>query len=474
MKRYKRFMVIFCAVISSFFMDAEAVLASGASSAQYWPEGPGIVSAAGIVMEVDTGTILYEKNIHEKHYPASITKILTALLVIENSDMNEIVTFSHDSVYKTEGSGIARDVGEEMTVEQCLYAMMLASSNESAYALAEHTAGNIDVFIQAMNDKAASLGCTDSHFNNCHGLPDENHYTSAYDMAIIAREAYKNDVFRIICGSKTYTIPFTNKHKDEETYLQNHHQMLYPLKTRKYLYDDCLGGKTGYTTVANNTLVTYAERNGMTLICVVLDAPSGSHYEDTRALFDFCFDNFKKVNILENETADKKQVQERKSVFGSYEPFVALDSSGSIVLPITAEFSDAESETLFSKDDKETLGCIRYTYAGRIVGEAALRATNATVNSFEFKEGEDSQSTVGAGEKESGEKEGTQLKIDVKKILFIFLGIAAAAAAGFLIYKLADNFYRIKHKIGLRGRERSPYKTIKQNKKWRNHRRKWF
>ena len=254
-----------CAVMMLVCTGSDMIRAEEvATDSGYWPAGPEIVSASGIVMEADTGTILYEKNINDVHYPASITKILTTLLAIENSSMDEVVTFSYDAVHKTEGSGIARDVDEQMTMEQCLYAIMLASANECAYAVAEHVGGDIGTFVQMMNDRAAQIGCQNTHFNNCNGLPDEQHYTSAYDMALIAREAYKNEAFRIICGTKTYTIPFTNKHTDAETYLQNHHQMLYPLKTRKYLYDYCTGGKTGYTTVANNTLVTYAEKDGST------------------------------------------------------------------------------------------------------------------------------------------------------------------------------------------------------------------
>lgn len=194
---------------------AGAGVKTDASQLQYWPQGPEIQSSAGIVMELSTGLILYEKNINDVHYPASITKILTTLLAVENSSMDEVVTFSKDSVYNTEGSGIARDVGEEMTMEQCLYAVMLASANECAYAVAEHVAGDIHSFVDMMNERCASLGCKNTHFNNCNGLPDEQHYTSVYDMALIAREAFSNETFRIICGTKTYTIPFTNKHEDE-------------------------------------------------------------------------------------------------------------------------------------------------------------------------------------------------------------------------------------------------------------------
>ena len=134
MKRHRKICLL--AVLSSVLLCSfsEPAWAKKKKNNQYWPQGPEIVSASGIVIEVDTGTVLYEKNVHDRHYPASITKIMTTLLAIENSKMDEVVTFSHDSVYNTEGSGIARDVDEQMTMEQCLYAVMLASANECAYA----------------------------------------------------------------------------------------------------------------------------------------------------------------------------------------------------------------------------------------------------------------------------------------------------------------------------------------------------
>ena len=140
---------------------------------EYWPEGPEIAGESAVVMEASTGTVLYEKNSHEHYYPASITKIMTSMLAVENSDLEEDVTFSKDAVFKTEGSGISRDVGEVMTMRECLYGLMLESANECAYAIAEHTGGNYDNFIKMMNDKAKELGCKDTNFNNPHGLPDE-------------------------------------------------------------------------------------------------------------------------------------------------------------------------------------------------------------------------------------------------------------------------------------------------------------
>ena len=207
----------------------------------YWPEGPAIETPSAIVMEVNSGAVLYEKNSDVKHYPASITKILTTLIALEQSALDEKVTFSADAVYKNEGntSHIARDLNEEMTMEQTLYAVMLESANECAYAAAEHVGaklgGNYQTFVDLMNEKAKELGCENSHFNNANGLPDEQHWTTARDMAKISVEAYKNEMFRTITGTKTYQIPPTNKHSDI-TYLNNHHAMLHYYRTNQYLY----------------------------------------------------------------------------------------------------------------------------------------------------------------------------------------------------------------------------------------------
>ncbi len=475
-KLWKR--LLGCAGAIAVIINSFSGMAQGAEL-QYWPQGPEVQSSAAIVMEMNTGLILYEKNIHDVHYPASITKILTALLAIENSSMDEVVTFSKDSVYKTEGSGIARDVGEEMTMEQCLYAVMLASANECAYAVAEHVAGDINSFINMMNERAAALGCQNTHFNNCNGLPDEQHYTSVYDMALIAREAYFNETFRIICGTKTYTIPFTNKHVDEETYLQNHHQMLYPLKTREYLYDYCLGGKTGYTTAANSTLVTYAEKDNMTLVCVVMDAPGSGHYEDTRALLDFSFDNFKKMNVSENETSYDSGEENKIGNFNNSQPFVSLDEQGSVILPVTAEFKDADSQIIYDYADSDILGSIQYTYADRIVGRADIVSTDAQIEQFQFHDLDASES-LAEEEEESTEvliekigKKISHVKFNLNLVLYILAGIGIIIILILLIGLIYNNFYRIKRRIKMFHRVKSPYKEIKQSGGHRKRRKRF-
>ena len=183
------------------------------NSREQWPSGPQIYAESAIVMEASTGTILYDKNMDQRMEPASITKIMTLLLALENLDMNEEVTFSHNAVYSIEydSSHIARDEGEILTVEECLYAIMLESANECSNAIAEQVSGSVDAFADLMNQRAAELGCTGTHFVNPHGLPNEEHYTTAHDMALITQEAIKYEIFRQISGSASYSMRTTNK-----------------------------------------------------------------------------------------------------------------------------------------------------------------------------------------------------------------------------------------------------------------------
>lgn len=348
-------------------------------SKDYWPKpSEKITASAAILMDVDTGTILYKKNIDKKYYPASITKILTTLIAVENSSMDEIVTFSKDAIYKTEGSGIWRDVGEKMTMEQCLYAVMLESANECAYAVAEHIGGSMENFVKMMNEKAKKLGCTSSHFSNPHGLPDENHYVTAMDMAIISRAAYANETFRLICGTKRYTIPVTNKH-DEETYMVNHHKMLYPKDTDIYLYDYCTGGKTGYTMAAGYTLVTYAQKDGMTLLAVLLNGSSPVYWNETRALFDFGFENFNMCVVSENmEIGDYEK--EKYDSLNTNEPYAEIDPQAKIVLPKTVDFTKASMKIISSDLPDGALAQLKYTYGKRDIGTANIIRTNTKID----------------------------------------------------------------------------------------------
>lgn len=431
-------------------------------AADYWPDAPETLSPGVILMEESTGTILYEKNSDEAHYPASITKIMTTLLALENGNLSDMVTFSDDAINNTEGSGIARDYGEQMTLEQCLYGVMLESANECAYAVAEHVGGTVENFVDMMNAKAKELGCTNTHFANPHGLQDENHYTTAHDMALIAQAAYQNETFRIIIGTKMYTIPPTNKHA-EETVLRNHHDMLctYHNANRKYLYPYCVGGKTGYTATANSTLVTYAEKDGMTLICVVMNTQSPNQFIDTVNLFDYAFDNFQVLNVAENDTNYSAETTVDNGNLDNIAPFVELDKDAVIVLPKTAEFSDTSSSVEYNDSDPEIAGSITYTYAGRNVGKADIKTTGVVVEGYAF----DNEST----EEEEQEAVST---VQVKPIVVVLL-IVAVILLGVLLFFLKrfyDNYYIIKHNRAVR-RDRKDQK--RRIRKKRRRRRRW-
>ena len=455
--RWKKAACLILTIISAVCLGKVDVKA-----ADYWPDAPETLSPSVILMEESTGTILYEKNSDEAHYPASITKIMTTLLALENGNLSDMVTFSDDAINNTEGSGIARDYGEQMTLEQCLYGVMLESANECAYAVAEHVGGTVENFVDMMNAKAKELGCTNTHFANPHGLQDENHYTTAHDMALIAQAAYQNETFRIIIGTKMYTIPPTNKHA-EETVLRNHHDMLctYHNANRKYLYPYCVGGKTGYTATANSTLVTYAEKDGMTLICVVMDTQSPNQFIDTVNLFDYAFDNFQVLNVAENDTDYSAETTVDNGNLNNIAPFVELDKDAVIVLPKTAEFSDTSSSVEYNDSDPEIAGSITYTYAGRNVGKADIKTTGVVVEGYAF----DNEST----EEEEQEVVST---VQVRPIVVVLL-IVAVILLGVLLFFLKrfyDNYYIIKHNRAVRRDRKDQRRRIRKK---RRRRRRW-
>lgn len=253
-----------------------------------------LYSASVCVMDADSGAVLYYKNKDQRHYPASITKVMTGLLLIENSNsLSDEITFSADcwdGINYFNDMNIGMLDGEKLTVDQALHAMLMASANEVCNGVAKYVAGSVPDFVEMMNKKAEALGCTDTHFVTANGLHDEKHYVTAYDMALIARAAINNPVFRRITGTPEYIIKSTNLRPEGFPIAQKHKMLMYT----DYHYDACIGGKTGYTTEAKNTLVTYAEKNGMSLVCITLYNTNGTLYDDTIKVLDYCFDNYHK------------------------------------------------------------------------------------------------------------------------------------------------------------------------------------
>jgi len=245
-------------------------------------------SSAVVIMDADTGLVLYGSNHHNKMYPASITKIMTALIVIENTqDLNERIEFSHNAIWSIPrySSHIAMDEGESLTIYQALFGLMLSSANEVSIALAEHVSGSVEAFAEKMNNRAINLGAHNTHFVNPSGLPDDEHVTSAFDMALIMREAVKHQLFVDIMSTRRFDIPPTER-QDSYRSLLNTNRLIHP---GSYFNEWVIGSKTGFTNAARHTLVTYAEYAGRRLIISTLEAEAGDNFRDTLALLSFGF-----------------------------------------------------------------------------------------------------------------------------------------------------------------------------------------
>ena len=333
-----------------------------------WPEGPKVMAETAIVMDMDTEEILYAKGIDEKRAPASTTKILTAMLAIEKVPFETQITFT-DEVNNIEAGSthIGIKPGETLTMKDCAYAILLASANEVSSGVAEYIGTTVPAFVDMMNQRAKELGCTNTHFVNANGLYDENHYTTARDLAIIAKAAFQNETFREVVKTPYYIVPKTNI-TDEEIWLNNHHKMI--LQGSEY-YEGCLGGKTGYTEKAGNTLVTYAERNGRKLVCALLaDVNVVAQYTDTKALLDYGFDSFQRLDTtavsLSPAKSDKlgKQLEEKGLLS------TALETT-SISVP-----KELTEELTYKTTLENNMLNIDYYYGKQQIGSSSMQASD--------------------------------------------------------------------------------------------------
>lgn len=265
-----------------------------------------INAESAILIDGDTGKILYEKSAYEKRAPASTTKIMTALLALEHCKTTDVATVTSEAITSVP-SGYSTDLlkmGEELTIKDLLYALLLPSSNEAANVLAIHIAGSIDSFASMMNTKAMDLGCKNTHFVNPNGVHDDNHYSTAYDLSLIAKEAMKNDIFRQIVSTASYTLPNSNKYSRIDRTLITTNDLI--KKQSNNYYEYAIGIKTGFTTPAKNCLVSSATKDGKTLIAVVLRSNTDNNrYNDTKTLFNYGFDNFSKKDIAKSGSTIK-------------------------------------------------------------------------------------------------------------------------------------------------------------------------
>ena len=298
-KRILPLLMAFTLIFPTFSVFADEV------SSQNTTTSPSVTAETAVLIDAASGEVLYDKNADQKMFPASITKLMTILLALEHGELTDKITFSHDAIYSIEpGSAhIAIQEGETLTLEQVLRAIILRSANEASNGVAEFVDGSIEEFTKHMTARAKELGCKNTNFLTANGLHDENHYTTAYDMALIAKELLTHEEYRSMMSETYYEIQPTNK-QTEVRFLHGQHQMLNP--NAIYYYEDAIGGKTGFTTEALNTLVTYAERDGMELIAVVMKCNGADHYTDTAAMFDYGFDNYESKVLLSGATYDSK------------------------------------------------------------------------------------------------------------------------------------------------------------------------
>lgn len=345
-------------------------------SGSKWPTGPDVHAGSAILIDADTGTVLYEKNSHAKAYPASTTKLMTSLLALENCSLSETVTFSYEAVHSISpgDSYIATKDGEQYTMEQCLYALLLPSANEVAYGVGEHISGSISSFVSLMNQRARELGATDTHFNNASGLYDPEHYTTAYDLAMISRACMANSTMISIMKTLSYQIPPTNK-TNEIRYLNQRHALL---KLGTYYYEYCVGGKTGFTDESQYTLVSFATKNDVNLICVVFQCELEEYrYEDTIALFKWGFDNFEKVTVTSKDAGVLLNNTDyfKSRVFGSPETTFTLETSY-VTLPSGTDMSKV-STSISRENAKDAFAVVSFNYNDRSVGNADLVITKS-------------------------------------------------------------------------------------------------
>lgn len=326
-------------IITLIFLSSPVDVAHGLT------QPPNIAGVAGVLIDAKTGTVLYDKLKDEKLEPASTTKVMTALLALENLDLEDKVIIDEETSF-TEGSRIYLLEGEEVTVRELMYALLLESANDAAVALAKEVSGSTEEFAKLMNARAKELGAKNTNFVNPHGLHAEGHLSTAYDLALIAQEAMKNKTFREFILTYRHVVEETNKQPTR--FLYNTNRLIYDQVTkvdangviRPAKYDGATGIKTGFTPEAGGCLIAGAERNGSEFIAVVLKSTDMGRFGDSIALLDFAFDNFKSVVAIEGGS-DMGTLKVHRGAVNRLK--VVVEKTGGVTLPKEA------SESIVSK-----------------------------------------------------------------------------------------------------------------------------
>lgn len=333
-----------------------------------------------ILINANTGEVLYEKESNKTMFPASTTKVLTAIIALENAKLDDKVIIDEDTVNNRDGNNIDLKVGEAITMNDLLHALLISSANDSAEAIAKHISGSIENFAILMNQEAKNLGANNSNFKNPSGLPDEEHISTAYDLAIITKYALQNDVFKKIVKQTTYTIEPTNKTSNART-LRNSNKLLFSNKlinvdgkNTSIKYEGVEGVKTGYTKVANQCIVSYLNRTNEQYISVILHSISTNMYVDTHKLFNYTSKNSKPTLLVK-----KNEFIDNFSINGASKPFVTALIAKDFAIKETGEdLSNIEKEFIINPNLKapiskgDIIGKIRFKDNEKIIGSVNM------------------------------------------------------------------------------------------------------
>ena len=420
---------------------------------QNWPQGPAIGAECAILMDMDTHTVLYSKNIHQKMYPASTTKILTCLLAMENCTLNEELTFSYDSIHSVplDGSRLGGvNEGDKMKLEYALYSVLVQSANDVANAVGEHVAQKLGYektsseFAKLMTNRAKELGCKNTKFANPSGLFDENHYTTAYDLALIGCEFFDNNTLCKMSSTPSYHIE-PNQNQTEDMWMASKNQLL---KGKPYEYEYLLGSKTGFVSQSRQTLVSAAKKDNMRLVCVVFTEETPYQFEDTVSLFKYGFENFKKVSINDNETkyniSDMDLFNTDNNLFGDSSPLIALENNRYVTIPKNAAFKDMDSSLTYHEDangDSNIIATINYSYFGADTGTCNVLFQKNDTPSFDFSSGLPS-SLITSNSTATGTANDSQkiIFINVKKLIIVLIIISALILLILFISSVIKNY----------------------------------
>lgn len=357
-------------IIFSFSVNFNAVYAT-----------PSVLSESAVLIDANSGTILAQKNADKKMYPASLTKIMTAILAIEMGELTDVITVDDDTPHEIYGSHIALEEGEILTLKDLLHALMLPSANDAASTIAKHYGGSLDGFVKLMNQKAKDLGAFNTNFNNPHGLHDLNHYSTAADMALITQYAMKNETFKKIVATTKYEIQTTNK-KDEPRYFTTLNKLLFNTGYNQILvdgvyispyYEYATGAKTGYTPEAGNCLVATATKDGTELIAVTMKGISLEMYQDVHNLFNYGFKEYENAILINKDT----YIKNVKITNGDSKEISVITENDLTALVEKDSLGDIKSNVIMDDitlpiEKNAVVGKIEYTLNNEVIGVVNL------------------------------------------------------------------------------------------------------